>query len=81
MKVWKAESSKAYKLVLTVITLIPFVGPVFYFFINDIPSIQSLDKQDNMPRGGYTQKWDLERDELKKKIKELKDKLDKDENT
>lgn len=51
-KLWRTESSMFYKAIMSIISAIPFIGPALYFFIHDMPPVQSIDKQDRMPRGG-----------------------------
>ena len=80
-KLFNEESSNLYRSVMTIIVLIPLIGPLLFFFIHDMPPVQSIDKQDRMPRGGYTQQWDLEKKKLQKKIRDLQEEIDKDQNT
>lgn len=76
-KIWKAQDYLFFKILLSVLVLIPFVGPIFYLIGSD----NAPRSRDNLNAGGslfgrgrYTEWWDNEKARMKKKIKELKEK-------
>lgn len=71
IELWRSTKTRQYKILLTLILFLPFVGPIFYFFINDMPPSLPLHKQNRAHRGSYTDQWVDEKKKLKKKIKAL----------
>lgn len=76
-RIWKAQDYLFFKILLSVLVLIPFVGPIFYLIGSD----SSPRVRDNLNasgslfgRGRYTEWWDSEKARMEKKIKELKEK-------
>ncbi|MCX4030517.1 barstar family protein [Endozoicomonas sp. SM1973] len=54
VQIWKNEEYLAFKLLISAITLIPFIGPVLYFFVSDKTPPQEISLQNRGARGEYT---------------------------
>lgn len=78
---WRSEKSRKYKALLTLILFLPIFGPVFYFFVTDIPPSLPIDKQNRAHRGYYTDQWATKKKELKAKIKKLENENNDKNNT
>ena len=78
-RIWKSRDYMILKVLLFVVVLIPFVGPIFYFIGSDgTPRLRdNLNASRRLfGRGRYTEWWDEEKNHMHKKIKELKEKDD-----
>ncbi len=76
-KTWAGNDHKVLKIILSVAILIPFLGPLLYFFVADVPS-NSLVPKNNGPRGSYTHGFISMKPLLKKIIKDKDKDKDKD---
>ena len=55
---WRSVESQWSKIVLTIVLLVPFVGPVMYFLAADNTPPQRPDlRNDGLPYGEYTRRW------------------------
>ena len=75
---WKNEKYLIFKITITVITVLPFVGPVLYLFVTDRTQEQSLSHQNRSSRtsnlwgwGRYTDNWNEEKKRMQSKIDHL----------
>ena len=57
VRMWLRGGSVFTTLVVTVFTLVPFVGPVFYLFCTDTTPPQPVELQNRGPRGEYMHTW------------------------
>ena len=59
VRVWRASEYLIVKYVLTLITFVPFIGPVFYWFYWGMSEIkpQAESLQNRGARGTYTDTW------------------------
>lgn len=75
-RIWRTDDNIIVKMVLTLVALIPFVGPVFYGFYWGTSELepQSSLLKDSGPRGEYTHAWISLRPLLKKIVKERRKK-------
>ena len=73
VRLWSGGGSNAYRTLVTVLTFIPFVGPIFYLFITDQTPPQPLDLQNRGPRGEYFQRWISLKPEFERELSELKE--------
>lgn len=82
-RIWKSFDSRFFKILRTLFTLIPIVGPVFYAFTGTPPNrLRSnlMDKPSDishMDHGytpNYSRKWEREKPELERKIRDLEEK-------
>lgn len=82
-KLWQKDDYLILKLLTTLVTLAPFVGPLFYLFGTNHPPKQPLDMQDKPHstdyvdrgwRANYSGWWQNEKPRLQKKIDDLKKK-------
>lgn len=55
-RLWRKPDYMVFKILISAITLIPFLGPILYFFMTDKTKAQSVEMQNNGPRGSYTHK-------------------------
>jgi hypothetical protein len=81
-KIWKGGDSWLLKFILSVVTLIPFLGPVCYLLGSDnTPRMQhQLNAGGRLfGRGRYTEWWSNEKPKLEKKIKELESEINEKE--
>ncbi|WP_049723066.1 hypothetical protein [Gilvimarinus polysaccharolyticus] len=85
-QLWKTSDYLFFKATRTALTLIPILGPLFYLFTakppNNMPAHlrdkpNSTDYVDLGHRPNYTEKWQQQRPELAKKIRQLKNSLGK----
>jgi hypothetical protein len=53
-RVWRNEKYLIFKILISVVTLIPFVGPLLYLFVSDDTPPQAPNLQNRGPRGEYT---------------------------
>ena len=74
-RIVRSELSGLGKLIAILISVTPIVGPVFYFFIYEMPSSNPRHLQNRGPRGWYTDKWINQR----KNCKEIVDILENPE--
>lgn len=73
-KLWKGDDFWLLKFILSLVILIPFVGPVVYLLISDNSPRENhkLNANGNLfGRGRYTEWWDNEKPKLERKIKQL----------
>jgi hypothetical protein len=75
-RIWRAQDHLVFKVLLSIVVLIPFVGPVFYLIGSD----NTPRSRDNLNAGGrlfgrgrYTEWWDSEKPQMAKKIKALEE--------
>ncbi len=76
-RIWRNEKYLVFKVLISVITLIPFVGPLLYLFVSDSTPPQDLKLQNRGPRGDYTHKLIS----LKSVLKPRSNEDDTDKNT
>ncbi len=57
IRLWLKKDYLVFKIVRTLLTLAPFVGPIFYTFTGNPIKRQPEELQNNIYRGGYTHKW------------------------
>lgn len=78
---WATKDFLILKILITVVTLFPLVGPVFFFFIVGMPKknpkhlIDKPNATDCVDRGfraNYTEYWQQQKPILKRKIEKLK---------
>ena len=76
-KIWNSHDHIIFKLIIGVLVIIPFVGPIFYLIGSDnTPRKHSnLNASGNLfGRGRYTEWWNAEKERMENKIKEAKEK-------
>jgi hypothetical protein len=56
-RVWRNERYLIFKVLISIVTIIPFVGPVLYLFVSDKTAPQAPELQDRGARGQYTQNY------------------------
>ncbi|BFM13546.1 hypothetical protein R50072_36990 [Simiduia litorea] len=56
LRLWSKPDYLVFKILISVVTVVPFVGPVLYFFATDKTMPQSTELQNRGPRGDYTHK-------------------------
>lgn len=76
-RIWRGNGSTTLKTILSIVAVIPVVGPIFYFVAEPHP-IQRRSFQDKPSRishlggyGRYSEWWDEQRPRMQKRIKEL----------
>ena len=76
IRLWKKEDHIAIKVVLALVTLTPFVGPLFYAFYAGVSGAESQSPllQNRKGRGAYTHSWLSMRPLLNNIVKEKKPK-------
>ena len=67
-RIWVSKDILIFKILLSLIAVVPFLGPVLYLFAADNTKPQAIELQDRYARGGYTSK--LISDEANRKIRE-----------
>ena len=79
VRLWKGNEYLPIKIGLTLITFIPFIGPVFYAFYIGFSETEPQSKllQNNLPRGDYTQGWITMLPLLKSIVKGKKEEVEK----
>lgn len=55
-KLWKREEFLFMKALISLLLIIPFLGPAMYFFITDNEKTTAA-LNNTMPRGEYTHRW------------------------
>jgi len=80
-KIWTGKEYLVLKILLNFVVLVPFIGPIFYFFIIDETKAQdvSLRNQNKGTYGSYTQEWITMRPLWRKIIKEKQGKSTRSE--
>ena len=83
-KIWKGRDPLILKFLLSFVTLIPFLGPIFYLVGAD--STPRTKNQLNaggrlFGRGRYTEWWGNEKPRMEQKIKELENEIKEKEAT
>lgn len=80
-KIWRAHDHIFFKVLLSIVVLMPFVGPVFYLIGSDnkARSRDNLNADDHLSgRGRYTEWWGSEKIRMEEKIKALEEKTEED---
>jgi len=67
-RIWASKDVLILKILLSIIVVVPFLGPVLYLFAADNTKPQAIELQDRYARGGYTSK--VISDEANRKIRE-----------
>src|SRR5690606_41094134 len=67
-RIWVSKDILIFKILLSLIAVVPLLGPVLYLFAADNTKPQAIELQDRYARGGYTSK--LISDEANRKIRE-----------
>lgn len=82
-KIWRGRDHLILKFILSAVTLIPLLGPVFYLMGAD----STPRERNNLNAGGhlfgrgrYTEWWDSEKPRMKQKIKKLQDEAEEKNN-
>lgn len=57
MRTWMRDDYVFLKLLLSMVLLVPVVGPLFYLFANDRTPPQSENLKNDLPRGWCTDRW------------------------
>lgn len=72
---WRSKEYLILKIIITMLTAIPFVGPVLYMFITDKTPVEKKEIQNRGQYGwgGYARWWRSEKPFLKMKIQKLKE--------
>jgi|SRR5690606_9719134 len=77
-RLWRSAEPLWLKTILTIVLLIPFIGPLMYFFATDNTATQRLNlRNDNLPYGEYTRRWITMRPLWKQFYKEKKEAIEK----
>jgi len=79
-RLWGRSDAIRFKIFVSVFTLIPLLGPLFFYFLTDYPSSLPVDKQNRFSRGNFTQNWDVEKRKMKEKIRKLEQESNEDDN-
>ncbi|HCS64299.1 MAG TPA: hypothetical protein DIW64_09585 [Cellvibrio sp.] len=80
-KIWRSHDHAFFKVLLSIVVLVPFVGPIFYLISSDNKprSRDNLNADgDLFGRGRYTEWWGSEKIRMAKKIKVLEEKAEED---
>lgn len=80
-KIWRAHDHMFFKVLLSIVVLVPFVGPIFYLIGSDNkPRLRDNLNADGHvhSRGRYTEWWGSEKIRMAKKIKALEEKAVED---
>lgn len=81
VRTWMKPDYVILKLLLSVVLLIPIVGPFLYFFANDRTSPQKDCLKNNLPRGWYTDRWISMRPLYKEALEEKRRRADDSKDT
>jgi len=81
VRLWKVEEYLLFKILIAGITLIPFVGPLFYFFVTGRAPVQP-EIQQNRSRGytgQYKTNWETRKPYEQEAVNKLKEKIEKND--
>ncbi len=70
LKIWRSKEGVFFKIIISALTLVPFVGPIFCLFVMDDTEPRSPELQNRGARGDYTHSWIIKRKVMKKLIDE-----------
>lgn len=55
-RLWSKPDYLVFKILISAVTVVPFIGPILYFFVTDKTMPQPAELQNRGPRGDYTHK-------------------------
>lgn len=70
LKLWRSRENTIFKIFLSIVLLIPVIGPSLYLFSTDNTPVQSEYLKNDLGHGYYTQRWVTMRDLWKKFLEE-----------
>ena len=55
-RIWTSKDIFLFKILLSLVAVVPFLGPILYLFASDNTKPQPIELQNRYARGGYTDK-------------------------